>query len=165
MTRREQPDLDLSKLYELSVDQPKMQKQASSHRVKFAESKSRFSKIAFDLFRDSESEFIWKLEKDSETGEEYIIRTASVDPQFKTSKNWSTQVDSGKSAITLVYKGHAIKAFKKAEVQFDDKNVDEWRRFLVDKISTDPSFLTKILAGFSDERKSYIFGKYPELKK
>ena len=165
MPRRGQSDLDLSKLYELSVDQPKMQKQASSHRVKFAENKGRFSKIGFDLFRETESEFIWKLEKDSETGEEYIVRTASVDPQFKAANNWSTQVDSGKGAITLIYRGHAIKAFKKAEIQFDENNVDEWRRFLVDKISTDPSFLTKILAGLSDERKNYIFGKYPELKK
>lgn len=165
MPRREQPNLDLSKLYELSVDQPKMKKEASSYRVKYAENKTRFSKIGFDLFRDTESEFIWKLEKDSETGEEYIIRTASVDPLFSSSNSWSTQVDSGKSAITLIYKGHAIKAFKKAEVQFDENNVEEWRRFLVDKITTDPTFLTKVLSGLSEERKNYIFGKHPELKK
>lgn len=165
MPRREGSDLDLSALYDISIDQPKMKKEASSHRVKLAGNESRFSRIGFDLFRDTESEFIWKLEKDSETGEEYIMRTASVDSRFKTVSNWRTEVDSTKSAITLVYKSHAVKAFKKAELSFDEGNVEDWRRFLVDKIATDPTFLTKILAGLSDDRRSYIFGKYPELKK
>jgi hypothetical protein len=165
MRSKETLDLDLAQLHSLAVEKPAMVKQASASRLKYAGNEQRFSRIAFDLFRDVETEFIWKLEKDSETGEDFIIRTASVDPRFKSSQNWATEIDSGKKAITLVYKGQAIKAFKKAELNFDDSNVEEWRRFLVDKITTDPSFLTKVLANLGEERRKYILGQYPELAK
>ncbi len=165
MPRLTTPDLDLNGLYELAVDQPKMTKQASSHKLKFADNNVRFERIGFDLFRDSESEFIWKLEKDSESGEEYIVRTANLDPRFKSSESWSSAIDSGKTAITLVYKGHAVKAFKKAELEFGNENVEEWRRFLVDKITSDPTFLNKVLTNVGDSRRKYILGKFPELGK
>lgn len=165
MPRLTTPDLDLNALYELAVEQPKITKQASSGKLKFAQNQKRFAKIGFDLFRDSESEFIWKLEKDSETGEEYIIRTANVDPLYSSSNSWSAQVDSGKTAITLVYRGHAVKAFKKADLDLQDNNVEEWRRFLVDKITTDPTFLNKVLTNVGESRRRYILGKFPELGK
>lgn len=165
MRTKETLDLDLSKLYTIAVEKPTMTKQASATRLKYAGNEQRFSRVGFDLFRETESEYIWKLEKDSESGEEFIYRTAAVDSRFKSNQNWSTEVDSGKSAITLVYKGQSIKAFKKAELQFDEANVEDWRRFLVDKITTDPSFLNKILANLGDERRKYILGQHPELTK
>ena len=165
MPRLTTPDLDLSSLYELSVEEPKMTKQASATKLKLAENSQRFTKIGFDLFRDSESDFIWKLEADVETGEEYIIRTASVDERFQSSDAWSAQADKKKTAITLVYKGHAIKAFKKAELNFKDNNVEDWRKYLVDKITSDPSFLGQVLEHVGESRKKYILGKFPELGK
>lgn len=164
MPRITTPDLDLNKLYEMT-NETTMQKQASSNKLKLAENQARFTKIAFDLFRDTETEFVWKLEKDSETGDEYIIRTAEIDPLYKNSNEWSTQMDSEKTTITLVYKGNAIKAFKKADVQFNDENVDEWRRFLIDKIQTDPSFLKNVTSQLGENRRKYIFSKFPELNK
>jgi hypothetical protein len=167
MPRPHEPDLDLSKLYELSVEQPTLVKQASANkvRVKYAGNENRFRRIGFDLFKDNDSEFVWKLEKDSESGEEFITRTAQVYSLYKGTQSWSTEIDSSKNAITLIYKGHALKAFKKADLQFDESNVEDWRKFLVDKISTDPSFLTKVLSGLSEDRKRYLFAKYPELTK
>lgn len=171
MPRLTTPDLDLSQLHELAVEQPKMTKQASSGRLKLADNSARFTKIAFDLFRDSESEFVWKLEKDSDTGEEFIIRTASVDPLYKASQEWSAAVNTNNTAITLVYRGHAIKAFKKSAsaddggIPLTEDNSEDWRRFLVDKISSDPTFLNKVLSQVGDSRKKYILGKFPELGK
>ena len=164
MPRPKTPDLDLSSLYEMSVEQPKMTKEASSFRLKFAEHQTRFARIGFDLYRDNDSEFIWKLEKDSETGDEFIIRTAAKDPAFKARKGWTSVASSGNASITLAYNGHAIKAFKKAELEYDDNNVDEWRRFLVDKITTDPQFLNKVLTQVGESRRKHILGKFPELK-
>jgi hypothetical protein len=162
MPRPSNPDLDLQDLYDLAVDQPSLVKTASSGRLKFAENASRFSRIGFDLFRDTQSEFIWKLEKDSETGEEFIIRTASVDP-IKKSSAWQALADSSKTSIVLTYKGHPVTAFKKAELQFDESNIDQWRQYLVDKITTDPTFLNKVLVQAGDTRKRQVLGKFPEL--
>lgn len=165
MPRRESLDLDLQHLHDLAVNKEKLTKQASSNRLKFAENQERFERVGFDLFRDAESEFIWKLEKDSETGEEYIIRTASVDPQYKTSSNWRAELDSNKTAVTLIYKGHAIKAFKKADLNLNEENAEQWRRYLVDKVTTDPTFLNKVLTQVGNSRKKFILGKFPELTK
>jgi len=164
MPRPKIPDLDLSGLYKMSVEQPKMIKEASSLKLKYADHSTRFAKIGFDLYRDNDSEFIWKLEKDSETGDEFIVRTANKDPLFKTSKGWTSVASSNNSAITLAYNGQAIKAFKKAELEYTDDNVDDWRRFLVDKITTDPSFLNKVLTQVGESRRKHILGKFPELK-
>jgi len=161
----EQTNLDLDTLYGMSVEQPQMIKEASSQRLKFAENKDRFSRIGFDLFRDNESEFIWKLEKDSESGEEFIIRTASIDPQHPKTKTWSTEVDSKKQSITLIYKGHAIKSFKKADLKFTDDNVEQWRKFILDKIDTDPAFVENVVANMSDQRRKFVAGICPELLK
>jgi hypothetical protein len=156
----ENPNLDLEKLYNLTSgdDSKKI-----PSKFKLAENKSRFTKIAFDLFRDSETEFVWRLEKDSETGEEYIIRTAQVISK-PSSPHWTTEVDNQKTAITLVYKGCTIGQFKKAQLQYTEDNVDDWRKFIVEKISEDPTFLQKVLANISDERRRYIYNTYPELK-
>lgn len=156
-------ELELSGLYSLATDS-KLTKQASSNKIKLAENKNRFTRIGFDLFRDSESDFIWKLEKDSESGEEYIIRTASKDSLYKSTQGWSTQVPYSKDSIVLVYKGHAIKNFKKADINFTDQNIEDWRRYLVDKLATDPNFLKEVVASIDPERKNFIISKFPELK-
>jgi len=162
MPRLDAPNLDLEKLYDLSVEQP--MKKTASHRIKLSDSQDRFTKVAFDLFRDSQSEFIWKLEKDSETGDEYIIRTAEIDPIYRKAQNWSTEVDQKKTIIALVYKGHAITSFKKADLQIEETDVNEWRQYLIDKIQTDPSFLKNVLSQVGENRRNYILGKFPELK-
>lgn len=163
--RHEGTNLDLGALFEMSVDQPKMVKEASTSRLKFADTGERFKKIALDLYRDSESEFIWKLEKDSETGEEFIMRTASVDPQHVKKADWTAEIDTNKKSITVAYKGQAIKAFKKAELNFTDETVEDWRNFILKKLNTDEEFGNKVVANLSDQRKRYIVGKYPELQK
>lgn len=159
------PELDLEKLYDLSVDQPKMVKEASSAKLKLAEHKGRFVHAGFDMFRDTQSEYIWKLEKDPDTGEEFIIRTASIDPVYQQTNNWSAEPDAGKKAITLLYKGHAIKAFKKADLAFSEDNIEDWRRFLLDKISSDPSFLKHILQDLGDQKRKLLASKCPDLFK
>lgn len=164
MPKLNDTELELSSLYNLTTQNTTLIKQASSHRIKFAESKDRFTKIGFDLFRDAESEFIWKLEKDSETGEEYIVRTASKDSLFQTSQGWGTQVSRNKDSIVLVYKGHAIKNFKKADINFTDENIEDWRRFLVDKLATDPNFLKEVVASIDPDRHQFLLKKFPELK-
>lgn len=163
MPRSKTPDLDLSKLYEMSCEQPKMVKEASSTRLKFADNKQRFEHVGFDLYRDNNSEFIWKLEHDADTGEEFIVRTATVDPIYQQSTEWSAEADAGKNAITLLYRGNAVKAFKKAELDFNDDNIEDWRRFLLDKISTDPSFLKNIVESFSQQKRQVLAARCPEL--
>ena len=165
MPRRTDPNLELDQLYSLAVEEPTMVKQASSNRLKFAENQERFSNIGFGLFRDNDSEFLWTLEKDSETGEEFIVRTAQVDPRFQRGGAWAALADSDNKAITLVYRGHAIKAFKKAELNFNEANVDEWRQYLVDKIQTDPTFVGKVLDRVGESRRKFLIGKFPELLK
>jgi hypothetical protein len=155
--------LDLDSLHDLTT--PKMTRTASISRLKVADNPKRFHKIGFDLYRDNESEFVWKLEVDAESGEEFIVRTASVDSLYAKARNWSTEIDSSKSSISLIYKGHSLKAFKKAEINFDDNNIDEWRHFLIDQIANDPTFLTKVLATLSEDRRRYIFAQFPELTK
>ena len=165
ITRSVDSQLELNKLYDLTTQNSGLRKTASSNMIKLTESKDRFTRVAFDLFRDSQSEFIWKLEKDSETGEEYIIRTASKDPLYKSSQGWTAHVSGSKDSITLVYKSHAIKSFKKAEIEFSNENIEDWRRFLVDKIGTDPNFLKNVLASVDQERLNHIVSKFPELLK
>jgi len=157
------PDLDLTKLFDLAIDQPKMIKQASSQKLKFEENKTRFTHAGFDLYRDKQSEFIWKIETDASTGEEFIIRTASVDPLYRIAQDWSAEADAGKNAITLLYKGNAIKAFKKADLNFNDNNIEDWRSFLLDKVSTDPSFLKSIVEAISNQKRTLLASKCPEL--
>lgn len=164
MPRLTDPDLDLNSLFEISVEQPKMKKEASASKLKFAEHKDKFAHVGFDLYSNDSNE-IWKLETDAASGEEFIIRTAQYDTTFKASRVWTAELNQNKTAITLAYKGTAIKAFKKAEVQFDDENADDWRKFLVDKIKTDPSFVETVLAEVGSNRRDYILGKFPELKK
>jgi flavin-dependent dehydrogenase len=131
----------------------------------YAEHKDRFEKAGFDIYRDKQSEFVWRLEVDAESGQEFIIRTASIDPLYQIAPEWSAEVNAGKTAITLLYKGHAVRAFKKADLQFDEQNVEDWRRFLLDKISNDPSFLKQVVQDMGDQRRTLLASKCPELFK
>jgi len=160
MPRPENPNLDLSQLYSLIAQDSQ---ENTQERLKFAEHSKRFARAAFDLFRDNNSEFLWRLEKDADSGEEFIVRTAMVDPTFRTAANWSAECDSAKTAITLLYKGHAVRAFKKAELQFNEDSVDQWRKYLLDRISTDPSFLKQVVQNVSNSRKKLLQGSCPEL--
>lgn len=152
---RKEIDLDLSDLYNL-VQKDKV---ASLTRLKFAEFKDNFEKVAFDLYKD-QNNVIWKLEVDADSGEEFIIRTAETSNQF-----WSTELSLDKNTINLIYKGTAIRAFKKAELNYDDENVEEWRSFLIEKIQTDPKFLDQVCANIGQNRKQVLAKIHPELFK
>lgn len=165
MPRPTTPDLDLDKLYDLAVESPNLTKQASSQRLLFAENKDRFEKAGFDLYRDKQSEFVWRLEVDAESGQEFIVRTASTDPLYQIAPDWSAEVNAGKTAITLLYKGLAVRAFKQTDLQFDDQNVEDWRRFLLDKISNDPSFLKEVVQNVGEHKRLLLASKCPELFK
>lgn len=152
MPRRE-VNLDLEPLHQLT----QMVKTAGATRLKFAEYKDNFEKVAFDLFKDT-SGIIWKLEKDADSGEEFIVRTAE-----KVRSSWSAEINMAKDAINLLYKGTALGVFKKADLEFTDENVEEWRDFLLQKVQAEPEFLTEIIAQIGPNRRKVIASTHPEL--
>lgn len=152
MPRRE-IDLDLEQLHKLST----MTKVANSTRLKFAECKDNFEKVAFDLYKDT-SGIIWKLEKDADTGEEFIIRTAEM-----ARSAWQAEINMTRDAINLLYKGTALASFKKADINFDDENIEDWRDFLLQKVQQEPEFLTEVVAQIGENRRKVIAQIHPEL--
>lgn len=136
-----------------------------SDRLVFAEHKSRFTKVAFDMFRENDTDMIWKIEQ-GEDGVEYIVRTAMRDPETTQSKvrDWVAVVDSKKENVVLAYKGSPIQSFSKKLYHFDDETVGLFKHFLVEK-TANKSFVNILIRILPEVKQAGLKQEFPELFK
>ncbi len=164
MPRREPEELDLSVLYDATIGKQKIDKTASTDRILLADNTDRFTKVGFDLFRDNESDCIWKVEKDQDDAIEYLIRTelvaeTPVTASASASSHWSATADIEGENLTLAYKGTPIKRFEVLR----GKTVGQCANLLLNKVSEDKKFVDSVLEDQPEERKTQLRSQHPEL--
>ena len=160
MPRREPEELDLQILYDATIGKQKIIKTASLKRVVLADNIDRFTKVGFDLFRDNDSDCIWKVEQ-GDDGIEYLARTDLLAEPVTAgvSSHWTATADTEKKNLTLAYKGTPIKRFEVIE----GKTVGQCTKVLLNKVASDSSFVETILKGQADERQAQLRLQHPEL--
>ena len=135
-------------------------------RLPYKKYKHLFTKIAFDVFQLNSSpvESYWILEKD-ENGEEYLAANYEkmADKELHVESGWEALSDKESKNVTLAYKGVPIKRFASSEYNFDSDDVNIFKKALVEKLSTNPEFVSKLMKILSEEKRNALFSTFPEL--
>ncbi len=161
MPRREPEELDLQILYDATIGKEKIKKVASIERIVLADNTDRFTKVGFDLFRDNESDCIWKVEK-GDDAIDYLIRTelvAETAVVASTSSHWTTTADLEGENLTLAYKGTPIKRFEVLR----GRTVGQCANLLLNKVAEDKRFVDSVLKDQPEGRKEQLRLQHPEL--
>jgi hypothetical protein len=125
-----------------------------------------FHKVAFDVFQYSNSTVnsLWTLESDPD-GKQYLVAqyADSDDQSLESKSNWSAVSDEKKANITLFYKDAPIQRFASTDYNFTPEDVYVFQKTLVKKLSSDPSFVKKLVNSQSEDKRTLLLGQFPEL--
>lgn len=115
--------------------------------LKRALESNRFIRASLDVFRDKETQGIWKLET-ADNGDQFIVRSNEYDEV--TQGDWSAAVNRTATSITLFYKTAAITSFDNDVYHFPPEKAKEFAEFIVTKASTNKDgFRQKLVATLS----------------
>lgn len=125
-------------------------------------------KVAFDLVRITSSPYnpydgLWTL---SETdGKKFLVRAS--DPRFESSGSgdWSAISDYDCKNVTLAYKNVPIHRFSSNDFGFSNDSVSIFKSTLLEKTSSDNSFLKELLSEQPSTKRDSLVTTFPELKK
>lgn len=136
-------------------------------RVSYNDNKHLFTKIAFDVFQLNSSpvEAYWRLEK-GEEGADFLVATYDVDSTsegLEVTSGWNAITDKTASNVTLFYKGAPIKRFASNDYGFGPDDVDAFNTALVNKLTSEASFVDKLLDVLPQEKKIALAQTFPEL--
>ena len=124
-----------------------------------------FKKVAFDRFRveNDPYESLWAIQDID--GKPHLVRAS--DPQFETRKNgsWEAISDYDKKNVTLSYKNIPITRFSSDEYGFSSGDISIFKSALIEKTSSDDSFLKELLSEQPVSKRDALVSTFPELKK
>jgi hypothetical protein len=126
-------------------------------------------KVAFDMYRaDSNStgklyDGLWTLQEID--GKPHLVRASN--PQFDSKKNgdWEVISDYDKRNVTLAYKNIPITRFSSDEYGFSSDDISIFKSALIEKTSSDESFLSELFKEQPRSKKEALVSTFPELKK
>lgn len=133
-------------------------------KVLYEINKHNFTKIAFDVFQLNTSpiESYWILEK-GEDGKEYLIaQYEDADPTLSVVSKWEVLSDKKNANVTLNYQGIPIARFASKDYGFEESNIGLFKKALVEKLSTDQSFVEKLLESLPEVKQSALKAQFPE---
>ena len=73
-------------------------------------------------------------------------------------------LDCENKNITLAYKNHPIQKFASSEYGFNKDDAYIFQRTLIEKLSTDKSFVDKLLKSLPKEKQEQLLTQFSELK-
>jgi hypothetical protein len=124
-----------------------------------------FKKVAFDRFKveNDPYESHWALQDID--GVPHLVRAS--DPQFETRKtgDWEVISDYDKRNVTLSYKNIPITRFSSDEYGFSSGDISIFKSALIEKTSSDESFLKELLNDQPVSKRDALVSTFPELKK
>lgn len=125
----------------------------------------KIKKVAFDVYKIYKDQYdsLWTLQKEQD-GSEYLVRASN--PEFDYTKNgdWSVANDYDHSNVTVNYKGVPICSFACRDFGVDSSNIDTLKKTILEKVSTDKSFVAKVLNEQSKNKAEALFTTFPEFK-
>jgi hypothetical protein len=134
-------------------------------RVKLADHPNRFVKVAFDLFRDNTTDFVWKTEAAGDDGQVWLVRSEEQpeQSQVKQAGNWMAVVDRSGNNITLAYKGRPLQRFASSDYKFTKDTSEDFAGFLVRKAES-KDFVQRMFSLFPENKRNELVAQYPELR-
>jgi hypothetical protein len=137
-------------------------------RVLYEPNKQFFTKIAFDVFQFNTSpvQSLWILEE-GDDGKQYLVarydETQENSESMKVESNWAALADSKCENVTLIYKDVPIKRFASTEYGFTKEDIHLFQKILVNKLSSDKSFVEKLIKSQPENFGKSILDRFPEL--
>jgi len=138
-----------------------------SGKVPYESNKHLFTKVAFDVFQLNTSpiESLWTLE-DGDDGKQYLVARYSDDEGSKpleAKSQWEALADKEGKNVTLIYKDTPIQRFASCDFGFTADDVHVFQKTLVQKLSSDKSFVAKFLKSQPQEKQEKLLQQFPEL--
>ena len=125
-------------------------------------------KVAFDLVRITSSPYnpydgLWTLSESD--GKKFLVMAS--DPRFESSGSgdWSAISDYDCKNVTLAYKNIPIHRFSSNDFGFSNDSVSIFKSTLLEKTSSDNSFLKELLSEQPSTKRDSLVTTFPELKK
>ncbi len=137
---------------------------SNQKKVLYETNKHNFTKIAFDVFQLNTSpiESYWILEK-GEDGKEYLFaQYEENEPTLNVISEWEVLSDKKNANITLNYQGIPIARFAAKDYGFEESNIGLFKKALVEKLSTDQTFVKKLLESLPEVKQSALKAQFPE---
>jgi hypothetical protein len=135
-------------------------------KVLYEPNKQHFTKIAFDVFQLNTSpvQSLWTLEEDDDGTSYLVAQYEDIEERPLESKShWIALSDRDNKNVTLFYKDMAIQRFASSEFGFGNDDVHIFQRTLVEKLSSDRSFVEKLLKSQSEDTREALLSRFPEL--
>lgn len=122
-------------------------------------------KVAFDVVRFTDTndniDGLWQI-KHSDEGD-YIMAMYDVDPNEKTSSNWSVVLDKRAENINVFYKNTPLTKIAVSKLGIPAQEVDFVCGFLPQSLEKNASLKSSLLTSLPIETKQNIKKSYPEL--
>ncbi len=124
-----------------------------------------FKKVAFDRFKvdNDPYESLWAIAEID--GKPHLIRASNPQSEYKKAGDWEVISDYEKKNVTLSYKNIPITRFSSDEYGFNEADISIFKSALLDKTSSDESFLKELLREQPTSKTSALVNTFPELKK
>jgi hypothetical protein len=157
-----QPELDYKQLTELL----KNKEAKTNDKLSVDDVRSRMHKVAFDVYSIENDPYdaLWKLESNASDGKEYLVRMDGEGTSAETkTAGWTAASNDSGTSITLAYNNVPVQRLAGNIFGFSKNDVGLFKKALLEKVSKDELFRSKILDMQSDERKSELVKAFPEL--
>lgn len=151
-----------------TLDWTKLEKDVvpNTKRVAYEPNKKFFTKVAFDVFQLNTSpvQSLWILEED-EDGTQYLAAQYEdvEEKPLEVKSHWVALADRESKNVTLVYKDMPIRRFASDEYGFTEDDIHLFQKTLVEKLSSDKSFVEKLLKSQPEETRNSLIKRFPEL--
>lgn len=131
-------------------------------RVKLADNRDRFTKVGFDLFRENDTDFVWKTQEvDNEV---WLVRNEE-EPEVQTKEsNWTSVVHRNGQNVTLAYKNRPLYCFAGKDFGFDKDDAPNFSNYIVNKATDSKEFIKRMFSLFPQAKKAELLKQFPELE-
>jgi hypothetical protein len=124
-----------------------------------------FKKVAFDMFKVEQDPYdgLWALQEID--GKPHLVRASNPQVDIKKAGDWEVISDHDKRNVTLSYKNIPITRFSSDEYGFSLKDISIFKSALIEKTSSDESFVKELLVEQPQNKREALISTFPELKK
>jgi hypothetical protein len=107
---------------------------------------------------------LWQIQQGS-NGEEYIAAMYDDVDSDVVKHSWSIKVDRMRKSATIFYKNTPIKNVIFASLGIQDNDINNFVRFLPNKLANDKVIVAKMLNEVDENYKQKLINNFPELSK
>lgn len=148
----------------LSVDLDNIIEKMSTKSYKLSDIKDKIEKVAYDVVRfvDGSPEELWQIQNTDDG--DYIVALYKEEDKVATASiknNWLVTVKNAN--LHVFYKQDHLLKIAASELGFGDADLNMAKRYLPQKLASNKSLVSALLKSVSDDVRTAILAKYPEL--